>query len=319
MNFCTKAQEVIQIETRAIQELSKLVDDQFTQACKLLMGCTGRIIILGMGKSGIIGNKISATLASTGSPSFFVHPGEALHGDLGMITKDDIIILISYSGKTEEIVTLIPMIKKLKLPIIAMTGFPESTLAKAADVHLNVHVNQEACPLGLAPTASTTATLVMGDALAVALLDAKGFTKEQFALAHPGGNLGKRLLLKVKDFMHTGEQIPKVSKDTLLPDALLEMSSKRLGMTTITDQHNKLLGIFTDGDLRRTLQQHPNISQIKITDVMSKNPKTINENELASLALDIMETYKITSLAVLNDQQHIAGILHLHDLLEEGL
>jgi arabinose-5-phosphate isomerase len=319
MNFCTKAQEVIQIEGQAIQDLAKLVDQQFEQACKLLMQCQGRIIVMGMGKSGIIGNKIAATLASTGSPAFYVHPAEALHGDLGMITANDIIILISYSGKTEEIMTIIPMIRKLKLPIIAMTGFPNSSIAKAADIHINVHVTQEACPLGLAPTASTTATLVMGDALAVALLNAKGFTREQYALSHPGGNLGKRLLLKVKDFMHTGEQVPKVSPDTSLLEALMEMSSKRLGMTTITDHSNKLLGIYTDGDLRRTLQNHPDINTLKISTVMSKNPKTINENELASLALDIMETYKITSLAVLDDQEKIAGILHLHDLLQEGL
>lgn len=319
MNFCTKAQEVIQIETRAIQDLVKLLDNQFNKACTLLLNCKGRVIILGMGKSGIIGSKIAATLASTGTPSFYVHPAEALHGDLGMITSDDVLILISYSGKTDEIISLIPMLKKLKTPIIAMTGMPDSPIAKAADAHINVHVQQEACPLGLAPTASTTATLVMGDALAVALLNAKGFTKEQFAQAHPGGNLGKRLLLKVKDFMHSGAQIPTVSPDTLLLEALVEMSSKRLGMTTITDKNHKLLGIFTDGDLRRTLQQHPDISQLKIKDVMSQNPKTIKENELASLALDLMENYKITSLAVLNDQEQIAGILHLHDLLEEGL
>jgi arabinose-5-phosphate isomerase len=319
MNFCTKAQEVIQIESRAIQELTKLIDAQFNEACKLLMHCKGRVIVLGMGKSGIIGNKISATLASTGSPSFYVHPAEALHGDLGMITPEDVILLISYSGKTDEIVTLMPMFKKLKLPLIAMTGFPDSPIARAADVHINVHVSQEACSLGLAPTASTTATLVMGDALAVALQDAKGFTKEQFALAHPGGNLGKRLLLKVKDFMHTGKQIPKVHADTLLSEALVEMSSKRLGMTTVIDAHDKLLGIFTDGDLRRTLQQHPNISAVKIKSVMSTNPKTIEEDELASLALDILEKHKITALAVLNREEKLVGILHLHDLLEEGL
>lgn len=319
MNFCTKAQEVIQTETRAIQELSNLLDDQFNKACKLLLDCQGHVIVSGMGKSGIIGSKISATFASTGTPSFFVHPAEALHGDLGMITRDDVILLISYSGKTDEIVTLMPMFKKLKLPIIAITGFPDSPIAKAADVHINAHVTHEACPLNLAPTASTTATLVMGDALAVAVLEARGFTREQFALAHPGGNLGKRLLLKVKDFMHAGDQIPKVTEHTLLLDALVEMSSKRLGMTAVTDKHDKLLGIFTDGDLRRTLQEHPNISNLKISAVMSKNPKTINEDELASLALDIMEKYKITTLVVLNEQEKIVGILHLHDLLEEGL
>lgn len=319
MNFCTKAQEVIQIESQAIQDLAKLIDAQFEQACQTLLQCQGRIIVMGMGKSGIIGNKIAATLASTGSPAFYVHPAEALHGDLGMITANDAIILISYSGKTEEIISIIPMIRKLKLPIIAITGAPNSPIAKAADTHINVHVTQEACPLGLAPTASTTATLVMGDALAVALLNAKGFTREQYALSHPGGNLGKRLLLKVKDFMHTGDQIPKVTPETSLLEALMEMSSKRLGMTTITDQSNKLLGIYTDGDLRRTLQNHPDINLLKISTVMSKNPKTINENELASLALDMMETYKITSLAVLDDQDKIAGILHLHDLLQEGL
>jgi arabinose-5-phosphate isomerase len=319
MNFCTKAQEVIAIETRALQELSKLVDDQFNEACKLLMTCKGRIIVLGMGKSGIIASKIAATLSSTGSPAFYLHPAEASHGDLGMITENDTLIMISYSGRTAEIITLIPMLKKLKLPMIAITGFPDSIIAKAAQIHLNVHVAHEACPLGLAPTASTTATLVMGDALAIALLEAKGFTREQFALAHPGGNLGKRLLSKVKDFMHSKTEIPRVSKDTLLLHALVEMSSKRLGMTTILDAHDRLLGIFTDGDLRRTLQQQQEISTIKIHEVMSLHPKTINENELASNALTLMETHKITALVVLDDQQKVSGILHLHDLLEEGL
>lgn len=319
MNFHQKAQEVIAIEIRAIQDLSKYLDNRFDEACKLLMNCKGHIIVMGLGKSGIIANKIAATFASTGSPAFYVHPGEALHGDLGMITKDDIAVLISYSGKTAELLALVPALKQLNIPLIAITGNPESPLAKATNTHLNVHVEQEACPLGLAPTASTTATLVIGDALAVALLDAKGFTKEQFALSHPGGNLGKRLLLKVKDFMHTGKNIPKVNEDTLLPEALMEITSKLLGMTTVTNKNNELLGIFTDGDLRRTLQHHANISEIKIKDVMSKNPKNINENELASQALDLMETHKITTIAVLDDQHKITGILHLHDLLEEGL
>ena len=320
MNFRTKAQEVINIEAKAVSHLITLLDVNFDRACELLLRCQGRIIVLGMGKSGIIGSKLAATLASTGSPAFFVHPGEALHGDMGMIKEDDIIILVSYSGKTEEVLSVIPLLKNLKVPIISITGYPNAPIAKSSDVHLNVHVEQEACPLGLAPTASTTATLAMGDALAIALLEAKGFTREQFALAHPGGNLGKRLLLKVKDFMHTGEQIPLVSPDTPLLEAVVEMSSKRLGMTLVSNAESEILGIFTDGDLRRTLEHHyDQLNLITIKEVMSPHPKEIKENDLASLALDIMETYKITTLVVVNGAGKLAGILHLHDLLQEGL
>ena len=320
MNFRSKAQEVIRIEADAIKHLSTLLDAQFEAACKILLHCPGRIIVLGMGKSGIIGNKLAATLASTGSPAFFVHPGEALHGDMGMIKSDDVCILVSYSGKTDEILSIAPLLKQLNIPIISITGFPDSPIARAADANLNVHVEKEACPLGLAPTASTTATLVMADALAIALLEARGFTREQFALSHPGGNLGKRLLLKVKDFMHQNDEIPKVFADTPLLDALMEISSKRLGMTVVTNAAQQLLGIFTDGDLRRTLEQHPqDLSTLKIKAVMSINPKTVQEDDLASLALDLMETYKITTLVVLNREEKIIGILHLHDLLQEGL
>lgn len=319
MDFRSKAQEVIKIEAREIEKQLEHIDANFEKACELFFSCKGRIIVMGMGKSGHIGCKIAATLASTGSPAFFVHAAEALHGDLGMVTPEDIALLISNSGKTPELLTLIPVLKQMKVKIIAMTGNPNSTLAKLADQHISNHVTEEACPLGLAPTSSSTAALVIGDAIAVSLLSARGFTREKFALSHPAGNLGKRLLLKVSDIMHGGEAIPSVQPDVKLPEALIEMTTKRLGMTTIIDQNDHLLGVFTDGDLRRTIQKGADLYNSKIETLMVKNPKSVKAEDLASLAFDLMEAHKITSLPVLDQTGKLAGVIHLHDLLEEGL
>lgn len=310
---------VIETENRAVAALVSRIDADFARACELMMGCQGRVVVLGMGKSGHIGSKIAATLASTGTPAFFVHPGEASHGDLGMITPKDVVLGISYSGHTAEILLLLPMLKRLGVKLIAMTGKPESALAKAADVHIDVSVAQEACPLNLAPTASTTATLVMGDALAVALLQIRGFTESDFALSHPGGALGRRLLLHVADVMHTGDDIPQVTPDTGLRDALLEMSRKRLGMTAIADTNGRLLGIFTDGDLRRTLDRDIDIRRTTIREVMTTNGKTVRADMLAAEAVRLMETHKINALVVIDEQQQIVGALNMHDLLRAGV
>lgn len=310
---------VIDIENRALAALAERVDDGFVHACGIMLKCEGRIVVLGMGKSGHIGSKIAATLASTGSPSFFVHPGEASHGDLGMITAKDVVLAISYSGTTNEILILLPLLKRLGVPLIAMTGRPESTLAKAADVHIDVGVAQEACPLGLAPTASTTATLAMGDALAVALLEERGFTEADFALSHPGGTLGRRLLLHIADIMHTGDAIPAVTPDTPLRDALLEMTRKRLGMTAIVDGGQHLLGIFTDGDLRRTLDHDVDVRTTPISQVMTRNGHTARADMLAAEAVRLMETHKINALAVVDAENRVVGALNMHDLLRAGV
>lgn len=319
MDFQTKAQEVIKIEHKAVLKQLAHIDENFNHICNLLFQNKGKIIIVGMGKSGHVGRKIAATLASTGSPAFFIHATEALHGDLGMINASDIVIAISNSGKSPEILTLLPILRQLKITVIAMTGNAESSLAISADYHISTAVDEEACPLGLAPTASTTATLVMGDAIAVSLLSARKFTKEEFALSHPAGNLGKRLLLKVSDLMHTGPAIPKVMPHMSLAQALIEMTGKRLGMTTIVDQADHLLGVFTDGDLRRTIQEGVDLHGSTMESIMIKNPKYLQITDLASFAFDLMETYKITSLPVLNEESQIKGVLHLHDLLAEGL
>lgn len=319
MDFQKRAQEVIEIELKAVSKQREHIDKNFSKACQLLLSCTGRIIVLGMGKSGHIASKIAATMASTGSPAFSIHPAEAMHGDLGMIRDHDIVIAISYSGKTAEILNLAPFIKNMNIPLIALTADAKSPLARLAEVHISIAVDQEACPLGLAPTASTTATLVMGDALAIALLEARGFTKEQFALSHPGGSLGKRLLLKVRDFMHEGEDIPMVRPEASFAEALLEMTTKRLGVTTIADENQHLLGIFTDGDVRRTLQKKLDLDSLTIKDVMHSSPKFVSPDDLASFAFDLMETHKITSLVVLGKERKIIGIIHLHDLLQGGL
>ena len=317
-NFKQVANDVIQIEQQAIGELKQYIDDGFELACQLMFQCTGRVIVIGMGKSRHIGGKIAATLASTGTPAFFVHPGEASHGDLGMITTDDVVLTISNSGETGEVLAIIPVIKRIGSKLIAMTGSSTSTLAKLADTHVCIAVSQEACPLGLAPTSSTTATLVMGDALAVALLNARGFTADDFALSHPGGSLGKRLLLRLADIMHDGDRIPVVTSDAKIKDALVEMSLKGLGMTAIT-RDNKLIGLFTDGDLRRILDEEVNIHQDPITSVMTLNPTVASADMLAAEALKIMEDKKINGLIIVDDKNTPIGAMNMHDLLKSGV
>jgi len=313
------ARRVLGVERDALAALLPRIDAGFARACHLLLGCRGRVVVTGMGKSGHIGGKIAATLASTGTPAFFVHPGEASHGDLGMITRDDAVIAISNSGETAEVLTILPLIKRMGVPLVSMTGRPASTLAKAADVHLDVSVEQEACPLNLAPTASTTATLAMGDALAVALLEARGFTPEDFALSHPGGTLGRRLLLKVGDLMATGDRIPQVRADATLSTALLEMTRKGLGMTAVVDEAGRTLGIFTDGDLRRVLDANLDVRTAAITEVMTRGGKAIRSGQLAAEAVHLMEKHRITVLMVLDDEHSIEGVLHMHDLLRAGV
>ncbi|MFA7553770.1 MAG: KpsF/GutQ family sugar-phosphate isomerase [Spongiibacteraceae bacterium] len=318
-SFKQSALRTIAMERDAVSQLLERIDTHFEQACQILLGCEGRIVVTGMGKSGHIGTKIAATLASTGSPAMFVHPGEASHGDMGMITPKDVVIALSNSGSTAEVVTLLPLLKRMGTPLISMTGNVDSVLSKFADVNLDVSVSEEACPLDLAPTSSTTVCLVMGDALAIALLEARGFSAEDFAFSHPGGALGRRLLLKVEDIMHTGSKIPSVTADTSLRDALLEVTSKGLGMTTIVDQNNTLLGIFTDGDLRRALDQNLDLRQTPITTVMTRHCKTARPQMLAAEALAIMDNGKISSLAVVDENNKPVGALHLHDLLNAGV
>ena len=318
IDFIESGLRTIKMEVEAVGLLSSRVDQQFSIACETILACQGRVIVTGMGKSGHIGNKIAATLASTGTPAFFVHPGEASHGDLGMITKTDVVIAISNSGNTNEIVTLLPLIARLGIPLISMTGDEQSQIAKAACANLDVSVTIEACPLNLAPTTSTTVTLVMGDALAIALLEARGFNAEDFAFSHPSGALGRKLLLRVKDIMHEGDQIPVVTADKTLQDALIEMTQKGLGMTTIMSDDAKLVGIFTDGDLRRIIDLKVDFATTSVSDVMSADPKTIPQNMLAAEALTIMEKASITALIV-EEEDHITGVLHLHDILRAGV
>jgi arabinose-5-phosphate isomerase len=310
---------VIQVETQAIAALAEQINEHFVLACKLMFACKGRVVVTGMGKSGHIAGKIAATLASTGTPAFFVHSGEASHGDLGMITAQDVVLALSNSGETEEVITLLPIIKRLGVPLIAMTGNPASSLAKFATTHINVAVAQEACPLGLAPTSSTTAALVMGDALAVSLLEARGFTRDDFALSHPGGSLGKRLLLRVSDMMHVDEQIPSVLESAFISEALLEMTEKKLGMTAIINDQAQVSGIFTDGDLRRMLFKNLNIHTTRIMDVMTAHCAVITADILAAEAMQIMERKKINALIVVDDQQHAVGALNMHDLIRAGI
>ena len=309
---------VIEIERDALDALRARIDDSFARACEILLGCRGRVVVTGMGKSGHIGSKIAATLASTGTPAFFVHPGEASHGDLGMITRDDVVLAISSSGETSEVVTILPLIKRQGVPLISMTGKAESTMAKMADVHLDISVAQEACPLNLAPTASTTVTLVLGDALAVALLEARGFSQEDFARSHPGGALGRRLLLKVSDLMHTGEEVPRVASSTPLADALLEITRKRMGMTIVTDAAGNARCIFTDGDLRRVLESDADIHSVPIEQVMTPGGRRISGDALAAEAVHLMEAGAITSLLVTDEAEQVIGVVHLHDLLRAG-
>ncbi|WP_444930007.1 KpsF/GutQ family sugar-phosphate isomerase [Microbulbifer sp. SSSA002] len=309
----------VRMETEAVAALENRINGEFQRACEMIMQCRGRTIVTGMGKSGHIGRKIAATLASTGTPSFFVHPGEASHGDLGMITRDDVVIAISNSGSSAEVLTLLPLLKRLGIPLISMAGKTDSPLAQAAEVNLDISVATEACPLNLAPTSSTTVTLVMGDALAVALLEARGFTAEDFAFSHPGGALGRRLLLKVEDVMHAGDELPQVNPETPLAKALLEMTSKGFGMTTIVNSDGELLGVFTDGDLRRVIDQKVELDKAIMEEVMSRRPKTVSTDTLAAESLRIMEDYKITALVVEDKAHHPVGLLHMHDILRAGV
>lgn len=314
----TSAQRTIQMEADAVRALASRIDESFDRACELLLATRGRVIVTGMGKSGHIARKIAATLASTGTPAHFVHPGEASHGDMGMITRDDSVIALSNSGNVPEVVTLLPLLKRLGTPLISMTGNRASPLAKASDAHLDTGVETEACPLDLAPTSSTTTALVMGDALAIALLELRGFTAEDFAFSHPGGTLGKKLLLKVEDVMRVGNDVPRVTEDTPLAEALLEISRKGLGMTTVHGGDGRLAGIFTDGDLRRALDQRVDINATRISELMSRGPKQANPGMLAAEALRIMEENQITSLVVMEEGRAV-GVVHLMSLLHAGI
>jgi arabinose-5-phosphate isomerase len=313
------ARAVIELEAQAVAALAQRINSDFASACRLILGCSGRVVVTGMGKSGHIGGKIAATLASTGTPAFFVHPGEAQHGDLGMIQPQDVVIAISNSGETGEILTILPIIKRMGAKLIAMTGNAESSLARQADVHLDAGVDKEACPHNLAPTTSTTVALALGDALAVALLKARNFTPEDFARSHPGGKLGRRLLLYVRDVMHSGERVPLVPESASLQEALLEMTSKGLGMTGVRDAGGKLTGIYTDGDLRRTLSRNIDIYQAKIADVMIRNPKTIGADVLAAEAVAFMQSRNINGLIVVDEDRRAIGAFNMQDLLRAGV
>ncbi len=313
------AKKVLKIEADAISALIDRVGDGFVKAVELILACKGRVVVTGMGKSGLIGKKIAATLASTGTPALFLHPAEGIHGDLGMVTRGDIIIAISNSGTTDEIVKLLPVFKRLSVPVIAMTGGLNSQLAKSADAVIDVGVAEEACPLGLAPTASTTATLAMGDAIAITLLEARGFKEEDFACFHPGGALGRKLILRVEDLMHTGGEVPRVKTGTGMREALFEITSKKLGITSVVDEQGRLFGVITDGDLRRYLEKSVDLFDKTAGELASRNPKTIARDALAAKAVAIMEEFSITSLLVLDEQDRPEGIIHLHDLLKAGV
>jgi arabinose-5-phosphate isomerase len=318
-DFRTLALAVVHTEAQAVLALAERIDNSFVKACHILLNCKARVVVLGMGKSGHIGSKIAATLASTGTPAFFVHPSEASHGDMGMIIKDDVVLAISNSGETDEILTLLPLIKRLKVPLISLTGNLRSTIAKAADVNLDVSVSKEACPLGLAPTSSTTAALVMGDALAIALLTAKGINADDFARSHPGGRLGKRLLLHSNDIMHVGEQLPKVLIDCTLRDAIVEMNSKGLGMTAVIDRSHHVKGIITDGDLRRAFDKQLDVHTTKANAIMTERCVTIREDSLAVDALNAMHKHKVSALLVVDMDNNLVGALNMHDLLRAGV
>lgn len=317
-NFAQVGKQVLLTEREGLEQLDQYINDDFNRACEMMFDCSGKIVVMGMGKSGHVGHKMAATFASTGTPAFFVHPAEASHGDLGMVSAQDIVILISNSGESYEILALIPVLKRLNIRLICLTANPESSMGKAADVHVCVKVPQEACPLGLAPTTSTTAVMVMGDALAVALLEARGFTAEDFALSHPGGALGRKLLLRVSDIMHTGSEIPQVSREASLRDALLEITRKNLGMTVITDDLMKIEGIFTDGDLRRIFDMGVNINEAKITDVMTPGGIRVRPALLAVDALNLMQDKNITCVMVA-DGDRLLGVIHMHDMLRAGV
>ncbi|MGJ0623896.1 arabinose-5-phosphate isomerase KdsD [Xenorhabdus bovienii] len=318
IDFQQAGKKVLQVELDGLAELEQYINEDFSRACELMFSCEGKVIVMGMGKSGHIGRKIAATFASTGTPSFFVHPGEASHGDLGMVTSKDIVLTISNSGESNEILSLIPVLKRQKVPLICMTNNPNSSMGKAADIHLCIKTPQEACPLGLAPTTSTTATLVMGDALAVALLQARGFTAEDFALSHPGGTLGRKLLLLTSDLMTTGDDIPRVPYTATLREALVEITRKKLGMTVICDDDMQIKGIFTDGDLRRVFDMGTDLNHANISDVMTTGGVRIKPHTLAVDALNLMQSRHITSLLV-TDGEKLLGVLHMHDLLQAGV
>lgn len=318
-DFLGLAKAVIEAEVEEIIALKDRLNNDFNLACEAILACRGRVIVSGMGKSGHISNKIAATLASTGTPAFFVHPGEALHGDLGMITGDDVVIAISNSGNTDEVITLIGLVKRLGATVIGLSGFDQSPLAKIADFHLNISVQKEACPMGLAPTSSTTVTLVLGDALAVALLEARGFTAEDFARSHPGGRLGKRLLVHVRDIMHARDETPTCLPETALSDAIYEITSKKLGATLVVDSNHILIGIFTDGDLRRAFEEGIDLKNVSIGEIALKNCITTNTNELAVNVVNLMQDKKITILPVVNANNEVDGIIHMHDLLQAGI
>lgn len=319
MNYILSGKRTIEIERDAVNALLERIDETFNRACETMLACQGRIVVTGMGKSGHIANKIAATLASTGTPAFFVHPGEASHGDLGMITKQDVVLAISSSGQTEEVITILPLIKRMGAPLISMTGKPGSALAKASDVSLDISVSKEACPLGLAPTSSTTVTLALGDALAVALLEARGFSEEDFAFSHPGGSLGRKLLLTVEQLMHSGSRVPSVKADTSVSEGLFEISQKGFGLTAIVDDKEHVLGLFTDGDLRRAFDEKIDMHNTTIEQVMTKNCKTIQKDALAAKALHVMDEFKITGLLVTEQDGKLVGVIHMHDLLHAGV
>lgn len=313
------AKAVVETEAKAVADLAERIDDTFVAACQTILDCQGRIVVLGMGKSGHIASKIAATLASTGTPAFFVHPAEASHGDLGMITHDDVVLVLSNSGETDEVRQILPLLKRLGVSIIALTGKPGSTLASHADIHINVAVDTEACPLGLAPTSSTTAALVMGDALAVSILESRGFTAEDFARSHPAGQLGKRLLMHIRDIMHTGNEMPVIAKNARLSEAIVEMTKKRLGMIVITDDNAIVLGVFTDGDLRRTLEQEIDPHNTTVGEVMTPGGKTIEPQALAAEAVQMLQQYKVQGLIVVDENDQLQGVLNFNDLLQAGV
>lgn len=321
MNIVEEAKRVLRVEAQSLLDLAERIDENFSQAVELLFQCRGKVVLMGMGKSGLVGRKIASTFASTGTPAFFLHPAEGVNGDFGMLAKEDVIIAISNSGETRELLEVLPLIKRYGNRLITLTGNIHSTLAKAGDVNLDIRVKEEACPLGLAPTASTTATLAMGDALAIALMEKKDFKKEDFAILHPGGALGKRLLLKVEDLMHVGKASPMVSEKTLMKDAIFEITSKRLGVTGVCNGEGHLVGVITDGDLRRALEKFSDLFNREASEVMTRNPKWIEKDALAAKAVQRMEEYSITSLFVFNraGDKVPVGIIHLHDLLKAGV
>lgn len=320
MDILDIAKKVLKTEAEAVLALIGKLDSTFEMAVQIIFESKGRVVVSGMGKSGLVGKKITATLASTGTPAFFLHPAEAIHGDLGMVTSDDVVVALSNSGETDELVGLIPFLKRFNVGLISITGNPRSTLARVADVNLDVSVKEEACPVGVVPTASTTATMAMGDALAVALLMKRGYKEEDFAFFHPGGSLGKKLFIKVKDLMHSGDALPVVSQETPMIKAVMEISSKRLGVTVVADSGRRILGIVTDGDLRRGIEKWGKaVFDMKAGEVMTRNPRTIPEDELAAKALSVMEQHSVTALVVPDDEGKARGIIHLHDILKKGI